>query len=63
VVSKNELDGMDGISVRIAVGVLVPVWLGKEGRYPSCHPKDRVDVSSHLASCRANHLTIVWATA
>jgi hypothetical protein len=26
-------------------------------------PKDRVDVTSHLASCRANHLTVVWATA
>jgi hypothetical protein len=23
---KSELDGMDGISVWIAVGVLVPVW-------------------------------------
>jgi hypothetical protein len=37
-VLKDELDGMDGISVRIAVGVLVPVWLSKEGRYPSCQP-------------------------
>ena len=37
-ISKVELDGMDDISVWFAVGVLVPVWQGKEGRYPSCHP-------------------------
>ena len=30
-------------------GVLVPLWLSKkDGRYPSCHSKDRVDVSSGL---------------
>ena len=36
-------------------GVLVPLWLsGKVGRYPSCHSKDRVDVSSCLTqlSCK-----------
>ena len=34
---KMSLDGMDGISVWFAIGVLVPVWQSKEGRYPSCH--------------------------
>jgi hypothetical protein len=38
VVLKDESDGMDGFSVRIAVGVLVSVWLSEEGRYLSCHP-------------------------
>jgi hypothetical protein len=38
VVLKGELDGMDSIPVGIAAGVLVPVWLSKEGRCPSCHP-------------------------
>ena len=36
-------------------GELVPLWLSKKvGRYPSCHSKDRVDVSSCLTqlSCK-----------
>ena len=37
-ISEDELDGMDGISVWFAVGVLVPVWQSREGRYPSCDP-------------------------
>ena len=37
-ISKVELDGMDGISVWFAIGVLVPVWQGKEVRFPSSHP-------------------------
>jgi hypothetical protein len=38
VVLKDESDEMDGISVCVAVGGLVPVWLSEERRYPSCHP-------------------------
>ena len=32
---KSSLDGMDGISSDLPFGVLVPMWQGKEGRYPS----------------------------
>ena len=36
---KESLDGMDGISTDLPFGVLVPIWQGKEGIYPSClHP-------------------------
>jgi hypothetical protein len=33
---KESLDGMDGISTELLFGVLMPVWQGKGGRYPSC---------------------------
>ena len=33
---KASSDGMDGISTDLLFGVLVPMWQGKEGRYPSC---------------------------
>ena len=33
---KESLDGMDVISTDLPFGVLVPMWQGKEGRYPSC---------------------------
>ena len=33
---KESVDGMDGISTDLPFGVLVPMWQGKEGRYPSC---------------------------
>ena len=33
---KESSDGMDGISTDLPFGVLVPMWQGKEGRYPSC---------------------------
>ena len=33
---KESLDGMDGISTDLLFGVLMPMWQGKEGRYPTC---------------------------
>ena len=49
-----SMDGMDGISTDLPLGVPVPMWQGKEGSYPSVASKDRVDVSSHLTplSCK-----------
>ena len=33
---KESVDRMDGISTDLPIGVLVPMWQGKEGSYPSC---------------------------
>ena len=34
---KMCLDEMDGILCELLNGVLIPAWLSKVGRYPSCH--------------------------
>ena len=36
VFGKESADGMGGISTDLPFGVLVPMWQGKGGRYPSC---------------------------
>ena len=42
-------DGWMAFLCELSYWRLVPLWLSKEvGRYPSCHSKDRVDVSSGL---------------